>query len=111
MAIYFLERFGGDDHGPSLTKRRSLDEWVRSYKKHIIPISYLINNKSILRQVDVEERKLAYLEAGSFINYLVETYGEEKLKGLYNTYDLNYEKIYGMSIKKLEIEWKKHIFK
>lgn len=111
LAIYFQERFGEDDHGQFSTKRRSLDDWVRSYKKNLIPIGYLINNNNIFRQVGNKERKIAYLEAGSFINYLVETYGEEKLKGLYNTHDLNYEKIYGLSIDELEIEWKKHIFK
>ncbi|WIV10377.1 hypothetical protein [Proteiniborus sp. MB09-C3] len=47
---------------------------------------------------------LTYSEAGSLVNYLIETYGEEKLCELYNNYNKLYE-LYGKTFKELRDEW------
>jgi hypothetical protein len=109
LAIYFQERFGEDDHGQFSTKHRSLYDWVKAYKDRLMPLKYLSNNNDIFRQLGTEKRKIAYLEAGSFFSFLVEKYGERKLRDLHNASTLNYKKIYGRSLKELEFQWKMHI--
>jgi len=110
LAVYFQERFGEDDHGAFSTMGRPLDDLLRSYKNNLLPINKLKNNNDIFRQVGTEQRKIAYVQAGSFINFLAETYGDEKLKALHNTWTLNYKKIYSKGLKELEVEWKKTVF-
>jgi len=108
LAVYFQERFGEDSHG-AFRRDRPLDDWVRSYENRLVSINSLANNNDIFGQVGTEERKIAYIEAGSFIKYLVEAYGEEKLKGLHNTWTLNYKKIYGKGLKELGLDWNKFV--
>ena len=59
--------------------------------------------------LDPGKRKLPYIEAGSFITFLYEVHGGQKLQGLYNTRTLNYEKIYGKKFTELEAEWLKYV--
>ncbi|WIV10379.1 hypothetical protein [Proteiniborus sp. MB09-C3] len=47
---------------------------------------------------------LTYPQAGSLVNYLIETYGEEKLCELYKNYNRLYE-LYGKTFKELHDEW------
>jgi hypothetical protein len=109
LAIYFQERFG-EDHGFPNFEGFPLDDLVRAYEDRLIPIYKLANNNDIFRKIDTEKRKIALLEAGSFFNFLVETYGEQKLEKLQNSLRLIYNKVYGKNLKKLEIEWKKFVF-
>ena len=67
-------------------------------------------NNEIFGQIETEQRKLAYLTAGSFISFLVEKYGEQKLADLHNSRTLNYKRVYGKEIYELEAEWKSHVF-
>jgi hypothetical protein len=52
---------------------------------------------------------MAYLEAGSFFNFLVLRYGEQKLAELHNSSFLNYEKVYGEGIDELATEWRSYV--
>ena len=109
LAIYFQERFGEDNGFPNFSGV-PLDELVRSNKNRLFPINELSNNNDIFRQVGTEERKIAYIEAGSFFSFLIQTYGEQKLRMLHNSLNLDYEKVYGRNLKELEKEWKNHLF-
>jgi hypothetical protein len=108
LAVYFQEKFGRSDSFPNFSA--PLDELVRNYKGQLIDIPKLNNNNEIFGQVGTEVRKIAYLEAGSFFNFLVEKYGEQKLADLHNSESLNYKEVYGKDISKLEDDWKSYLF-
>jgi len=105
LAIYFQERFG-EDHGFPNFSGVPLDDLVRSNRSRVYGIYMLSNNNDIFTQVGTEQREIAYIQAGSFTNFLVATYGEKKLVELHNSWTLDYRKIYGKDIKELEVEWK-----
>jgi len=109
LAVYFQERFG-EDHGFPNFSGVPLDDLVRRNKDQLMPIKKLMNDNDIFRQVGTERRRIAYIEAGSFINFLVVKYGEQKLADLHNSWTLNYKKIYGKNTKELEVEWNKFVF-
>jgi hypothetical protein len=108
VAVYFQERFGKNQAFPNFSE--SINDLMRRNKDQFIPITRLINDNGIFEQVDTEQRRLAYLTAGSFISFLVEKYGEQKLADLNNSRTLNYKKVYGKGIYHLEAEWKNHVF-
>jgi len=108
LAVYFQERFGGNNGFPNFSM--PLNELVRNNKAQLLSISQLTNNNEIFEQVGTERRRMAYIEAGSFINFLVEKYGEQKLADLHNSSSLNYRKVYGKNIKELEVEWRDYVF-
>jgi len=110
LAIYFQEKYGEDNGFPNFAGV-PLDDLVRDYQGLLMPIYMLSKNNDIFRQVGTEKRKIAYIEAGSFTNFLVEVYGESKLKALHNSWNLNYKKIYGKDLKGLENEWKEFVLK
>jgi len=108
VAVYFQEKFGGNQAFPNFSE--SINDLMRRNKDQFIPITRLINDNEIFGQVDTEQRRLAYLTAGSFISFLVEKYGEQKLADLHNSRILNYKKVYGKEINELEAEWKSYVF-
>ncbi len=108
LAVYFQERFGDFQAFPNFSL--PFDDLMRNNKDQFIPFKQLIKDNKIFGQVETEQRKIAYLEAGSFISFLVEKYGEQKLADLHNSRILNYKKVYGKEINKLEAEWKSHVF-
>jgi hypothetical protein len=108
LAVYFQERFG-EFHGfPNYSV--PLDDLVRNHKDQLLQIPKLKSHNKIFRQVETERRRIAYIEAGSFINFLVVKYGEQKLAELHNSRSLNYKQVYGKEIEKLEVEWKNYVF-
>ena len=107
LAVYFQERFG-EFHGfPNFSI--PLDDLVRKHKNQLLQIAKLKHDNEIFRQVGTEQRRIAYLEAGSFTNFLVVKYGEQKLAELHNSMSLNYKQVYGKEIEKLEVEWKNYV--
>ena len=108
LAVYFQERFGDNSTFPNFSE--PLDSLMRKNKDQYVPITQLLNDNEIFGQVETEQRKLAYLTAGSFISFLVEKYGEQKLADLHNSRTLNYKRVYGKEIYELEEEWKTHVF-
>jgi hypothetical protein len=109
LAIYFQERFG-EDHGFPNISGVPLDDLVRINQSKLQNIYDLSYDSSIWSQIGNDKREIAYIQAGSFIAFLVKTYGENKLAELHNSWTLNYKKIYGKDIKGLDIEWKKFVF-
>ncbi len=107
LAVYFQERFGGYQTFPNFSA--PLDDLMKNNQDRLIHITKLIDDNGIFGQVETERRKIAYIEAGSFINFLVIKYGEQKLADLHNSSSLNYKKVYGKGIKELEVEWKDYV--
>jgi len=107
LAVYFQERFGKSHGFPNFSS--SLDALVRSHKNQLLQISQLMNDNYIFALVGTEQRKIAYIEAGSFIYFLVEKYGEQKLADLHNSRTLNYKKTYGKQLEELEEEWRSYV--
>ncbi|MFC1826850.1 hypothetical protein ACFLZQ_02840 [Thermodesulfobacteriota bacterium] len=107
LAVYFQERFGEYQVFPNFSI--PLDELVRNHEDQLVQITNLNNDNEIFRQVGTERRRIAYIEAGSFFNYLVVKYGEQKLADLHNSRTLNYKKFFGKKIKELEVDWKRYV--
>jgi hypothetical protein len=108
LAVYFQERFSEFNGFPNFSV--PLDDLVRSHQNQLMNIPHLKNDNKIFGQVGTEQRRLAYIEAGSFINFLVVNYGEQKLAELHNSRSLNFKEVYGKQIEELEAEWKSYVF-
>jgi hypothetical protein len=109
LGVYFQDRFGEDNGFPNFSGA-PLDDLVRTNQSRLFGIHELANNNHIFRQVGTRERIIAFIQAGAFIQYLVETYGEKKLVDLYHSSTLDYREIYGKDIKELGVEWEKSVF-
>jgi tetratricopeptide (TPR) repeat protein len=108
LGVYFQERFGEDDGFPNFTGE-PLNDLVRRYKDQLMPIDKLSSNNEIFRQVGTTKRRIAFIEAGSFIGFLVEKYGEQKIRELHNSGTIDYGRVYGKNIKELEAEWREFV--
>lgn len=114
LAILFQNKFGEDKGGIVYYKEPqylSLDSLVIKYRDDLISLYYLKHKNEVFRKIKSANRKLAYIEAGSFFKFLYEVYGEHKLQDFYNSRSLDYEKVYGKNIKELEAEWLNYAFK
>ncbi len=107
LAVYFQEKFGVLHVFPNYSE--PLDDFVRNHQGQILQITTLNNDNIIFEQIGTEQRRMAYMEAGSFINFLVVRYGEQKLAELNNSSSLNYKKIYGKKIDELAAEWESYV--
>ena len=108
LAVYFQKKYGNFKSFPNYSK--PFDDFLRNHKEQLINLSTLKNDNEIFEQVGTEERRLAYIEAGSFINYLVAKFGVKKLADLNKSSLLNYKYIYGKSFEELETDWKNFVF-
>jgi hypothetical protein len=107
LAVYFQDRFGDAAGFPNYSV--PLDDLVRNNKEHLQSITGLMDDNEIFSRVGTEERRIAYIEAGSFIGFLVAQYGEGKLADLHNSRLLDYKKVYGKNINALESEWRSRV--
>lgn len=110
LAIYFQERFG-EDHGFPNFSGVPLDKIIWRNRKNLHDIFGLTTDNSIFIKVGTKKREIAYIQAGSFINFLVVTYGEKKLAELHNSMSLDYTEIYGKDIRELGVEWNKFVLR
>ncbi|MDX1775952.1 MAG: hypothetical protein R3297_05175 [Desulfobulbales bacterium] len=108
LAVYFQDRFGRNDTFPNFSI--PLDELLKLHRNQLISLQDLINDNNIFAQVGTEQRRLAYIQAGSFIRFLVEQYGERKLADLHNSRTLDFGKVYGKKLVDLENEWQNFVF-
>jgi hypothetical protein len=114
LAEFFQAEFGEDIAGVAYYKEPlhlSLDDLVIKHRDNLISLSSLRNNNGFYIPLDPETRKLPYIEAGSFIKFLYEVHGGRKLQDLYDTWTLNYEKVYGKKFKELETEWLNYVLR
>jgi hypothetical protein len=75
-----------------------------------IPLEKLIKED---RAFSLQHHKEYSLEAASFLNYLIQTYGKLNLKKWFLTAEKNialaFEKIYGISVKEMEKKWQEKL--
>ena len=109
LAVYFQERFGEFHVFPNYSV--PLDDLVRKHKDQLLQIPKLESNNKIFNQAETERRRIAYIEAGSFITFLVVKYGEKKLAEMHNSGSLSYKDVYEKEIEALEIEWKNYVLR
>lgn len=109
LAVYFQDRFGGGNSFPNYSI--PLDDLVRHYKRQLIPIVELMQNNAVFSQLESEERLIAYIEAGSFIRFLVNTYGEERLAELHNSSFLDFKTVYGSDLEELAAQWRSYVLR
>ena len=108
LGVFFQEKFGEDKNFfnydiPDL----SLHSLVRMHRDNLMPLYYLKHKRWTRVQVTPEIKEIFYIEAGSFISFLYEKYGDQKFKDLYKTsLPADYKKVYGKSIQELENEWR-----
>ena len=107
LAVYFQERFGKTHSFPNYSE--NLDDLVRKNKDQLLSLSQLMSDNEIFTLLGTNIRRIAYIEAGSFINFLIEKYGEYRLGILNNSNTLDYVKVYGKKLNELEEEWKKYV--
>lgn len=108
LAVYFQEKYGNFKSFPNFSL--PLDELLRNHKEQLINLSTLKDDNEIFAQVGTEKRRLAYIEAGSFIHYLVVKFGMQKLADLNQSSSLSYKDIYGKTFQELETDWKSFVF-
>jgi hypothetical protein len=108
LAVYFQDRFGRNYSFPNFSI--PLNEILKSHQNQLISLQHLLNDNNIFEQVGSERRRIAYIQAGSFISFLVEKYGEQKLADLHNSRTLDFSKVYGKQLIDLEKEWQKFVF-
>ena len=120
VAVYMSERLGGVPALRSLGGGdQTLYAWVRDFKQK----GEWISLKELLTYTDIGSQGsrtvLAYVEAGAFVNFLIETFGKEKFLDAFkkltkpedpkirrqNQEEL--ERIYGSPLQKLEEDWER----
>ena len=111
VATYFQERYGRKKAFPNFSGDR-LKAILRRNQKHIRPIPELARNNDAFdaAEASVDGRKIAYIQAGSFVCFLVERYGEKTLAELNSHENLDYDAVYGKTLPPLERKWKTYVF-
>ena len=109
IALYFQETYGRA-YNPLFPSGEPLDDIIRRYRDMLVPIYRLAMDWGDAKNFATsEEFILAHMEAGSFIDYLVEINGEAKLRELHDSSSLNYKRVYGKDLKELCGEWERFV--
>ena len=94
-------------------RNKDIDFWVKKYlnEDKLYPVKFLADNKNW----DNVDNLIAYPQAGSFVRFLIESYGIRKFKDAYqklsrlNSYEDNLDiirKVYSKRLDELEKEWR-----
>jgi hypothetical protein len=104
--------------GTSIATREAQLSWTKTLVENNehLPISYISRGEGFWSAEDMND---PYAESGSFVKYLVGTYGISKFKELYRYRDATededleaeMERIYGRNIAQLEDEWREWILR
>lgn len=93
-------------------------EYAHNYSKNILENTNYIPLKKLLTMESSEFLRLSYVtyqESGSFIRYLIDVHGLEKLKKFISNFnesgdlDAQSVKVYNVSLDELEDNWKKYL--
>jgi hypothetical protein len=85
------------------------DMWY-TYRLHDLSKFFLLNNRLVSLEKLIDDFRdhhamLSYPQAGSFVKFLYERYGMEKIKELWGKRASDMPRIFGKSIETLEKEW------
>ncbi|NBI27899.1 hypothetical protein [Chengkuizengella marina] len=104
-AVYMGNKYGKVNKPLHWIMKRYIDV------KHNIPLQNLIDlnidDEYFRPEQDSTLQRKSYIHAGSFITYLIDTYGIHKFEKIYNTdhLDMKFQEVYGKTINELEKEW------
>lgn len=108
LAVYFQEKYGEDNAFPN-SEGMPLQDLLWQNRENLFSLVKLERNISYFTMShDREMQSIAYLQAGSFITFLADRYGESSLRELNGSYDVNYIRIFGKDLSSLEEEWKEY---
>lgn len=118
FAVYTQSNFGQPSFPNMDIPVHHLMKYFIDIKK-VVPIYDLIDQATTQKLVfsstknatDEARVWIAYIQAGSFVTYLIEEYGLEKFKNIYNQPDIaaQAEIVYHKSFHELEEEWHQYI--
>ncbi|MED4046004.1 hypothetical protein ABEY65_03115 [Priestia aryabhattai] len=119
MAVYLQEKLDPQKK-VFPTNSLKLDSIVKYLHENnrTIPLEKLASNKLSQVYFNSSDEEIAnkllwesYIEAGSFVKYLIDNYGINKFLKVYNSHNFkgNVKKVYGEELKNLEKEWLIHI--
>jgi hypothetical protein len=102
LAVYLHTKLGGNPAFPNFGEdlRRSAVRSVSGIKS----LESLNSVRTPRPLSTIMDEETAYILAGSFVGFLIETYGLPSFRNLYETD--NYEKAYGKPLDTLEREWR-----
>jgi len=104
LAVYMQERFGHHRGFPNFGQ--PVDSLVKYMNEsQLRPLEQLNDDFQVFGRVGSAERRWAYVEAGSFIKYLAEAYGDGVLRALYHSPSVDYQAVCGKELSELEKEW------
>jgi hypothetical protein len=118
FAVYMSDYLSRSDSA----KATSIGAWFYNSSKELKNKDQLIDLQKLLTYRDVS-RGDVYAEAGSFVGFLIDTYGKDKFlqtyKSLENSRDkkiqenniILLQQIYGESLTELEKKWESHFLK
>ncbi len=106
LAVFIQEKFGTDKAFPNMGEdvHKLTARSIRTVGK-AIPIHKLEETRNSSLTGDL--RRLAYLQEGSFVRYLIEKYGIEDFMAMYE--GKSYERVYKKSLEDLERDWNEFI--
>jgi hypothetical protein len=102
LAVYLHQKLAGNPAFPNYG--RPLDADARGRLAHIESLEKLNGVKTPRRLGTVLSEESAYILAGSFVGFLIESRGLAEFRKLYETG--TYEAAYGKSLAALESEWR-----
>lgn len=108
IAVCFQERFGEDDGFPTMNGE-DIDSVLNANCEHLFGLQELIDNRRVFSAIGTGPRIAAYMQSGSFFDFLLSTYGKESLSRLESKGGITFEDVYGNSLNTLEEKWKAKI--
>lgn len=114
FAIYMESKYGKQSFPNfGISEHKMMKYLIDSNKE--IPLSELIDGQYdgslfrpfMMKQEDLTLQWISFIQAGSFITYLIDTYGLIKFKSIYNSRYLarRMEEVYGKDMNELEQDW------
>lgn len=106
IAVYLQERMGANPGFPNF-RGENFRVLTRERLSEVSSLSMLNAVRTPTPLSSVADNRTAYIVAGSFVGFLIETYDLPKFRSLYHTG--NYDAVYGKSLQILEKEWRASI--
>lgn len=98
--------------GVAVAAGRWLGVDVDAYAKCLGTAGRLLPLRTVvpgMRNPDERTARIAFPEAGSFVRFLIERYGRDKVARMYSKGASALHAIYGRSLVELEEEWRRHL--
>jgi hypothetical protein len=105
LAVYLQQQLGGNPAFPNFGK--DLRQLARHRLSGVSSLEQLNEVRTPRPLRTVMQEQGAYIFAGSFVKFLIENYGLEMFRDLYESG--SYESVYEKNLTALEIEWRSEL--